>query len=226
MQQLLVTIDGPAGAGKSTVSRKLAQRLGYRYIDTGALYRGVALAVSHSDFDPQDDQALAQLCASLKLEFRLTENRSVLLLNGANITNEIRTPEITALSSTVSSRPVVREHLLKIQLEMGRKKAVVFEGRDMGTVVFPKADIKFFLDASLRTRASRRYDEMEDQDSPTLTEIEMNIRQRDAQDANRLTAPLKPADDAVKIDSTRMSAWEVVEFMLAQIKLKFDISKS
>ena len=223
MQQLLITIDGPAGAGKSTVSRKLAQRLGYRYIDTGALYRGVALAVSHSDIDQQDDQALARLCASLKLEFRLIENKSVLFLNGAAIENLIRTPAITALASIVSARPVVREHLLQFQIEMGRNKAVVFEGRDMGTVVFPKADIKFFLGASLHERALRRHNQVGDHNSQTLTEIELSIRQRDAQDANRQTAPLKPAEDAVTIDSTRMSAREVVEFMLARIKSKFEI---
>jgi len=218
MQKLLITIDGPAGAGKSTVSRQLAKRLGYRYVDTGALYRGVALAVSRSHTDPQDDPALALLCASLKLEFRLTENRSVLFSDGVNIENQIRTPAITALASIVSARPVVRKHLLKLQLEMGRNKAVVFEGRDMGTAVFPKADMKFFLDASLKTRALRRHNEADDQNSQTLTETERNIRQRDAQDANRQTAPLKPAEDAVKIDSTRMSVGEVVEFMLAQIK--------
>ncbi|MDM8544543.1 (d)CMP kinase [Desulfococcaceae bacterium HSG7] len=222
MQKLLITLDGPAGAGKSTVSRKLAQRLGYRYIDTGALYRGVALVVSHSKIDPQDDLALEQLCASLKLEFRLIENNSAIFLNGAAIAHLIRTPAITALASTVASRPVVREHLLKLQLEMGRNKAAVFEGRDMGTVVFPQADIKFFLDASIKERALRRHNESGDQNDQTLTETELNIRQRDAQDANRLTAPLKSADDAVKIDSTRMSISEVVEFMLAKIKSEFD----
>jgi len=222
MQKLLITLDGPAGAGKSTVSRKLAQRLGYRYIDTGALYRGVALAASHSNIDPQDDLALGKLCASLKLEFRLIENNSAIFLNSAAIAHLIRTPAITALASTVASRPVVREYLLKLQLEMGRNKAAVFEGRDMGTVVFPQADIKFFLDASIKARAFRRHNESGDQNGQTLTETELNIRQRDAQDANRLTAPLKPADDAVKIDSTRMSISEVVEFMLAQIKSEFD----
>ncbi len=222
MQPLLITIDGPAGAGKSTVSRKLAQHLGYRYIDTGALYRGVALAVCHSDIDQQDDQALAQLCASLTLEFRLTKNRSALFLNGINIACLIRTPTVTSLASIVSARDVVREHLLNLQLEMGRNKAAVFEGRDMGTVVFPKADVKFFLDASLKERALRRHNEVTEQNYQTLTEIEQSIRNRDTQDANRQTAPLKPASDAVKIDSTRMSAREVVEFMLEQIKFKFD----
>jgi len=222
MQKLLITIDGPAGAGKSTVSRKLAQCLGYRYIDTGALYRGVALTVSHSDIDMQDDPALAQLCASLKLEFRLVENRSAIFLNGVAIENLIRTPAIATLASIIASRPVVREHLLKLQLELGRNKAAVFEGRDMGTVVFPQADIKFFLDASIKERAFRRHNESGEQNSQTLTETELNIRQRDAQDANRLTAPLKPADDAVKIDSTRMPVSEVIEFMMARIKSEFD----
>ncbi len=222
MQKLLITIDGPAGAGKSTVSRKLAQRLGYRYIDTGALYRGVALAVSHSGIDIQDDQGLALLCGSMQLEFRLTAHLSVLFLNGVDITNLIRTPAITELASIVSARPVVREHLLKLQLEMGRNKAAVFEGRDMGTAIFPQADIKFFLNASLKARALRRYNESCDQNSQTLTETEQSIRQRDAQDTNRLTAPLKPADDAVMIDSTRMSVRDVVAFMMAQIKSKFD----
>lgn len=220
MQPLLVTIDGPAGAGKSTVSRQLAQRLGYRYIDTGALYRGVAFAVRRANIDPNDDRALGRLCASLKLEFQLAENESRLLLDGVDISDAIRTPEITAMASIISAKPVVREHLLAIQLAMGRAKQAVFEGRDMGTVVFPHADVKFFLDAALSARAQRRHDQMKDQNAETLAETQTKIQQRDARDANRATAPLKAADDAVKIDSTRMSAIEVVDYMMAHINSK------
>lgn len=220
MQPLLVTIDGPAGAGKSTVSRQLAQRLGYRYIDTGALYRGVALAVRQSKIDPDDDQALGRLCASLKLEFQLAENESRLLLNGVDISDAIRTPEITAMASIISAKPVVRQHLLQIQLAMGRAKKAVFEGRDMGTVVFPHADVKFFLDADLSARAQRRHNQMQDQSTESLAETQTRIQQRDARDANRATAPLKAAENAVKIDSTRMSAIEVVDYMVAHIHSK------
>jgi cytidylate kinase len=167
MKKLLITIDGPAGAGKTTVSRALADRLGYRYIDTGALYRGVALAAEIQGVDPQNDDDLKQLCRNLDLTFVRNKEGLGLILNGENISDRIRTPEITMLASAISARPVVREFLLDLQKELGREKAAVFEGRDMGTVVFPDADLKFFLDASTRTRAQRRFAEQKANSSET-----------------------------------------------------------
>lgn len=217
MRKLVVTIDGPAGAGKTTVSRMLADRLGYKYIDTGALYRGVAHAVNLQAVDPENDDSLEKLCAGLELKLFQTDRGLRLLSNGTDITDQIRTPQITMLASAVSARPVVRRFLLKLQRDLGKDKGAVFEGRDMGTVVFPDAEIKFFLDATQKTRAHRRYLELKSKKSQTEEDVEKDMRQRDKNDSTRSLAPLKPADDATIIDSTALSAAEVVELMLAHI---------
>jgi cytidylate kinase len=217
MKKLLITIDGPAGAGKTTVSRALADRLGYRYIDTGALYRGVALAAQIRGVDPENDDDLKQLCSDIDLTF-VRENEDLgLFLNGENISDRIRTPEITMLASAVSARPVVREFLLDLQIDLAREKAAVFEGRDMGTVVFPDADVKFFLDAAARTRSQRRYEEQKSKSSQTLDEVQQDIQRRDRNDSTRDVAPLKPAVDAIIIDSTDLDVDEVVDVMVSHI---------
>lgn len=211
---LLITIDGPAGAGKTTVSKLLASELGYRYLDTGALYRGVAYVVKAAGVAADDDQGLGDLCASLQLH--IEENR--LLADGVDISDRIRTPEITMLASTVSARPVVRQALLDIQRALGRSRGLVAEGRDMGTVVFPDADLKFFLDATARQRAIRRFEQYGNASDQTIVQIEQDIRRRDANDSNRDIAPLKPAADAVIIDSTVMNARQVVDQMMVQVR--------
>jgi cytidylate kinase len=217
-KKLLITIDGPAGAGKTTISRALADRLGFRYIDTGALYRGVALAAQSRKIDPQNDAELEQLCSELKLDFIRNDMGLRLLSNGADISDLIRTPEITMLASAVSARPVVRHYLLELQRKLGEEKAAVFEGRDMGTVVFPDADIKFFLNASTRERAERRFNELKANSAQTLDEVQRDIQQRDKNDSTRAVAPLKPARDAVVIDSTNLTVSQVVERMLSHIE--------
>ena len=217
MDKLLITIDGPAGAGKTTVSRALADRLGYRYIDTGALYRAVALAAKTRGINPENDAELKGLCAELELAFVLVEAELRLFLNGEDITDHLRTADITMLASAISARPVVREYLLDLQRTLGKDKAAVFEGRDMGTVVFPDADLKFFLDATTRTRALRRYDEIKSQSTQTLEEVDLDIQRRDHNDSTRELAPLKPAQDAIVIDSTDLSVAEVVELMVSHI---------
>ena len=217
MKKLLITIDGPAGAGKTTVSRALADRLGYRYIDTGALYRGVALAAQRQGIDPHNDDALKKLCSGLELNFVQHKAGLWLYLNGEDISDRIRSPEITMLASAISARPVVRDFLLDLQKDLGKAKAAVFEGRDMGTVVFPEADVKFFLDASTLTRAQRRYAEQKSKSSQSLDEVERDIQRRDRNDSTRDVAPLKPAADAIVIDSTEMNVDEVVEYMVSRI---------
>jgi CMP/dCMP kinase len=213
----LITIDGPAGAGKTTVSRALADRLGYRYVDTGALYRGVALAVKTRGVDPQNEAALKQLCHELELVLVKTDEGLRLISNGQDISDRIRTPEITMLASAVSARPVVREYLLDLQRDMGAEKAAVFEGRDMGTVVFPNADVKFFLDASTRKRAQRRFGELKSDSTQTFDDVERDIEQRDQNDRSRPVAPLKPAPDAIIVDSTDLTVEQVVEVMLSYL---------
>jgi cytidylate kinase len=217
MKPLLITIDGPSGAGKTTVSRILADRLRYRYIDTGALYRGVALAAVSSGLNSDDDNGLEKLCNTLKLNFVLDKKGLRLILNGSDITDQIRTPEITMFASAVSARPVVRNFLLNLQRDLGREKGVVFEGRDMGTVVFPGADVKFFLDASPNIRAKRRYNELKSTNPQPLEAVEREMYRRDKNDSTRALAPLKPAKDAIRIDSTDLSIETVVERMVTII---------
>jgi cytidylate kinase len=218
VRALLLTIDGPAGAGKTTVSRLLAERLGYRYVDTGALYRGIALAASRAGIAPEDDARLAALCRQLELDFVRGPQGCRLHLNGEDIEDMIRTPEISMQASAFSARPVVRQFLLKVQHALGQAKAAVFEGRDMGTVVFPDADVKFFLEAPLAVRAQRRHRELEGKVPQTLDAVEAEMRRRDQNDCNRELAPLRPAADAVTIDSGNRSPAEVVDLMLAVIQ--------
>jgi cytidylate kinase len=221
---LLITIDGPAGAGKTTVSRTLARRLGYRYIDTGALYRGIALAALNAGIKADDDDALEQLCRQIELDFKFAGDDLRLMLNNEDISGSIRAPEITMMASAVSARPVVRQYLLDIQRSFGAAKKAVFEGRDMGTVVFPGADIKFFLDADPAIRANRRYEELRTNavSHPSRDEVAQDMARRDKNDSTRKAAPLKPAEDAIRIDSTPLTVDQVVAVMLEYISKKND----
>ena len=220
MKRLLITIDGPSGAGKSTVSRMLAERLGYTYIDTGALYRAVAVVALSEGCALDDDSRLAKICRHLVLRFENSSKGPRLYANREDITDRIRTPEIAMFASAVSARFVVREYLLGVQREMGKPGCAVFEGRDMGTVVFPGADIKFYLDAELDTRALRRYKELAARhERASLTEVKEAMKKRDQDDSGRALAPLKPARDAIKIDSTCLEIEQVVEAMLRHIRV-------
>ena len=218
MKQMIITIDGPGGAGKTTVSRILAKKLGYRYIDTGALYRGIALAVHSARVNPDNAEELEKLCKRLDLKFIRNDKGLRLFSGGEDISDRIRTPEITMLASAVSAKPVVRSYLLSLQRDLGKDGGVVFEGRDMGTVVFPGADVKFFLNASLETRASRRCRELIHIPGLTLEKVTQDMKRRDENDSSRALAPLKPAADAVLIDSSEISIDEVVGVMLSQIE--------
>jgi cytidylate kinase len=222
MPQWVITIDGPAGAGKTTVSRNLADRLGYTYVDTGALYRGIALAARRANVAPHDDEGLAALLGGRDLKFVRDARGSRLFDGEEDIEDLIRTPEISMLASAVSARPVVRRFLLVVQRELGRRKGAVFEGRDMGTVVFPEADLKFFLDAPLAVRARRRHRELAGRSAQTLEDVRRDMDERDRNDQSRALAPLKPASDAIIIDSSDLTPEDVVNRMMAEITARLD----
>ncbi|MCP4749085.1 MAG: (d)CMP kinase [Desulfobacteraceae bacterium] len=219
-KKIIITIDGPAGAGKTTVSKLLAQRLGFRYIDTGALYRGIAYAASQANIASDDDKALEKLCGKIHLGFEEIAMGLRLVLNQTDITDKIRSPELSMKASAISARPVVRDCLLILQRFLGKQTHAVFEGRDMGTVVFPEADIKFYLDANLSVRATRRFEELScksgDVPDPKTVETEMAIR--DKNDSSRQIAPLKPAKDAIQIDSTNLNVQQVVQAMFELVQ--------
>lgn len=217
MDKQIVTIDGPAGAGKTTVARQLARELGWVYVDTGALYRGVAYEIARQKVDWENDQALEKFLKTLDLSFVMEEGQLVLTSSGTDITDRIRTPEISMLASASSARPQVRAALLDIQKNIGQTNDAVFEGRDMGTVVFPDAPFKFFLNADLSIRAKRRYDEMPEE-KKDIAQVQQQMAERDKNDSSRESAPLKPADDAVKIDSTDLTVDQVVGRMIEAIK--------
>jgi cytidylate kinase len=213
MTYRIITIDGPAGAGKTTVSRLLAEKLGCVRVDTGALYRAVAYEIHRQQIPWKTDEDLTAFLSRLDLNVMLENEEMRILSSGRDITSLIRTPEITMLASAVSARPPVRAALLDIQRKIAQQQDAVFEGRDMGTVVFPDATVKFFLVADLAIRARRRFDEMPDSDKD-LSRIQADMAARDEQDSRRSHAPLKPASDAVLIDSSRRTAPQVVAEML------------
>jgi len=214
----LITIDGPAGAGKSTVARELARRLSYLYLDTGALYRAMALKVQREGVLAADVETLEKLCKRTRLGLLHGDAGMRVLLDGEDVTSLIRAEAISILASTISAQTPVRETLLSVQRRVAEQGSLVAEGRDMGTVVFPDADVKFYLDASPEERALRRYRELESSDkSLNLDSVQKDIRKRDLQDRGRSVAPLRIADDAHVIDCSLLTAAEVVEEMLSVI---------
>lgn len=215
---LIIAIDGPAGSGKSTSAKLIAKKLGYLYIDTGAMYRAVTyLAIKNNVLN--DESRIVELARKSQIELSYNDNELSVLLNDNEITKEIRLPEVNAHVSDISKIQAVRELLVDKQREMGEKGGVVMEGRDIGTVVFPNADVKIFLTASLDTRADRRTKEYIEKGSKVqVEEIKNNISSRDRIDSGRSNSPLTKAEDAVEIDTTNVTIDEQVNLILEEVK--------
>jgi CMP/dCMP kinase len=211
---IVIAIDGPSGAGKSTVARLLAERLGYLYIDTGAMFRAVALAVKRASIPPEDDISMEEICKGLEISFKRVDSQYRVLANGEDITEDIRSPEISLLTSMISTKKTVRDVLLLEQRRMGRSGNVVLEGRDIGSVVFPDAEVKFFLSATAEERGKRRFLELKAKgENVTLENTVNEVIERDNQDEQRQYAPLRMATDAILIDSTGQTINEVLDCM-------------
>ena len=217
---MIIAIDGPSGSGKSTLGRLLARALNLLYIDTGSMYRAVALAVIEANIDPADKDTVTSLANEIEIDLEGDPDSLKVLLNGRDVTDQIRTESVTAMSSVVSTIPGVRRAMVERQRVMSKRGAVL-NGRDIGTVVFPDADFKFFLTANPNERAERRYkeDQMTWNSSATLAEILADMVERDRRDSTRADSPLKVADDAVVVDSTGKSIDEVFSEMMERINV-------
>ncbi len=214
----IVTIDGPAGAGKSSVAKDIARQLKYQYIDTGAMYRAMALQAMRKKIPIQNEKKLLTHLKSTKISFKNKKNINCIFVNGKEETQAIRSPEATHGSSAIAVHKGIRKMLVKKQQDMGRAGGVVMEGRDIGTVVFPQARFKFYLDASPLERARRRYKELKAKNMPAnLNKIAASIKERDQRDSARQTSPLRPAADAVIIDTTPLSQKQVCQAILCHI---------
>jgi CMP/dCMP kinase len=221
-RQLIVTIDGPAGSGKSTVARKLASHLGYLYLDTGALYRAVAWKAKTVGVAPTNAAAIVALLPSIKISMEQASNGMRVSVNHQDITEHIRTPEISFFAAHISAIPGVRAWLLPQQRDVGAKGGIVAEGRDLGTVVFPQADVKFFLDADVNTRVKRRQHDLTaaGQAAKQVASTKRHIEDRDERDRSREVAPLVPARDAQIIDTSTLTVDQVIDRMMSTISLK------
>ncbi len=218
----VITIDGPSGAGKGTVCRLLAQELGWEILDSGAIYRVLALAAIHHQIEPSDEESLIPLAAHLDVQFASDENGSKIILEGEEVTHSIRNEEVGGAASKIAALPRVREALLRRQRAFRQEPGLIADGRDMGTVVFPDAEIKVFLTASAEERARRRFLELQAKGHDVkIGDLLTEIRARDDRDTNRAVAPMVAAEDAIEVDSTEISAQEVFDQLIKVVKEKF-----
>ena len=210
-----VAIDGPAGAGKSSVSRMAALKLGYIYVDTGALYRAIGLKFLNSGYDESLECDVNSILENTRIDIKFTDGVQRVILDGEDVSDKIRTPKASMMASAVSAKPAVRDFLLEMQRKLARENNVLMDGRDIGTVVLPNANVKIYLTASVEERAARRYRELKEKDpNITLEAVKGDIEQRDRNDMNRAVAPLKKADDAVLADTTGLNVEQSGELII------------
>jgi CMP/dCMP kinase len=221
VNRFIVAIDGPSGAGKSTLAKRVAKEFGLTYLDTGAMYRALALKVLRQRLDLADDLNLSELVGSTEIDLIARDGRVQVLLDGEEVSDLIRTPEVSQMASKVSALRIVRQRMLELQRRLGRKGSVVAEGRDIGTVVFPEAEVKIYLDASTEERARRRFEEL--RKAGRMVSLEETLREmaeRDKRDSERDLAPLRRAENAVVIDSSALDAQAVAERVIQAIRCK------
>ena len=214
-----VAIDGPAGAGKSTIAKKVSKELGFIYVDTGAMYRTIALYLLRNDIDCENEKQLEEALSHLEVAISYADGEQQVLLNGENVTGYIRTEEVGQMASRSSAKPVVRAKLLELQRSLAAANDILMDGRDIGTQILPDAQLKIYLTASTGARAKRRYLELREKgEEYSLEEIEREIEERDYRDMHRGTAPLRRAEDAVLVDSSDMTIQEVVDRIVGLVK--------
>ena len=224
--KVIVAIDGPAGAGKSTIARYLARRFGLLNMETGAMYRAFALKALRAGLSLEESKNLESLAAETSIRLEPGEDENRVLLDGEDVTGLIRNQVVTEAASRVSVWPAIRAWMVCLQQQMGAQGGVVMEGRDIGTVVFPRAEVKIFLDAAPEVRGMRRYDQLGSQPAQQPEEVIRDLRDRDLRDRNRANSPLKPAPDAVLLDSTHMTLEEVLVAAEAIVAAKLDLVAS
>ena len=217
-----VAIDGPAGAGKSTIAKRVSKELGFIYVDTGTMYRAIAVYMMQNQIDIHDDAAVQKACSKISISIAYSDDgEQQVILNGENVTAFLRREEVGNMASVSSANPEVRAHLLKLQRTLAKENDVVMDGRDIGTTILPDAEVKIFLTASPETRANRRYLELTEKgETCDMNEILKTIIERDVRDMNRAVSPLKQAEDAVLVDSSEMGIDEVVEKILSVYREK------
>lgn len=222
MKSIQIAIDGPSGAGKSTMAKFVSQKLGIMYLDTGAMYRALALKAIRQNIDTNDSEKVSELLSDFNISIKYENGSQKVILNGEDVSDKIRTDEVSMGASNVSAIPAVRKRLVELQQKMASNTSVVMDGRDIGTHVLPKADVKIFLTASVAQRALRRYNEQKDKGilKKSLEEIEKEIEIRDYNDSHRAASPLKQADDAVLLDTSNYTIEESVEKILEIIRSK------